>query len=61
MKNRYWVFAFDQFYPCGGLSDVIGKFDNIEDAEKCYRENQGYDAVYIYDMLEDKYAGEDED
>ena len=40
--KQYIVFAFDRYYPIGGLSDVIGDFDELEEAidfsKKC-----GYD------------------
>ena len=30
--KRYLVFAFDQYYPCGGWSDFKGDFDYHGDA-----------------------------
>ena len=32
MDKRYLVFGFDEYYPCGGLGDLEGSFDTIEDA-----------------------------
>ena len=46
--NRYMVFAYSDFYPAGGLSDVVDSFDNIEDAEKCFAEC-GCDYAIIFD------------
>jgi len=30
---RFHLFAFDIYYPCGGLSDYKGSFDSIDEAK----------------------------
>ena len=34
LKRRYWVFVIWTYYPSGGLRDIEGAFDNLEDAQK---------------------------
>jgi hypothetical protein len=31
--KRYLAFAYDRYYPCGGWSDFIGSFDDIDEAQ----------------------------
>jgi hypothetical protein len=31
--KRYLVFGGDNYYPCGGWDDLLGEFDNLEDAK----------------------------
>lgn len=31
--KRYWLFECQQYYPYGGMSDYIGDYDTIEQAE----------------------------
>ena len=59
MKYKKWiVFAFSQYYPSGGLGDIVGSFDELDDAYKCMREtNNDYaeivdrDTWEIYDSI----------
>lgn len=32
--RRYLLFAFAQYYPCGGWSDFEGSFDTVEEARQ---------------------------
>jgi len=34
MEGRYWLFAGDNFYPLGGVDDVVLTSDNLEDCRK---------------------------
>lgn len=38
--NKYVVFAGEFFYPAGGWEDMVGVFDNIEDARKLVSRNK---------------------
>jgi hypothetical protein len=29
LNKRFWVFGTEQYYPLGGLDDIIGTFDAI--------------------------------
>jgi hypothetical protein len=31
--KKYIVFAFDKYYPVGGLEDIADSFDKLKDAE----------------------------
>jgi hypothetical protein len=32
IMKRYFAFMGDTYYPCGGMSDFVGDFANLEDA-----------------------------
>ena len=34
MYKKYILFQYDKFYPRGGLMDIIGSFDTIEEAKE---------------------------
>ncbi len=38
MKNRFIVFAGDEYYPLGGWNDRIGSFSELKDVKKCLRD-----------------------
>lgn len=48
--NKYVVFAYDSYYPGGGMSDIVGSFDDIESA-KAVRWSHGdeYDYIEVVD------------
>ena len=50
-KKRFWVFGMWTYYPSGGLGDIYGTFDTLEDARTCGRLGS-YDHVYIFDADE---------
>lgn len=33
-KGQYWIFAFDGYYPCGGMQDYQFSFNTIEEFEE---------------------------
>jgi hypothetical protein len=37
MPGRYWVFAYMEWEPQGGLGDLLGDFDTLEEVEKFVR------------------------
>lgn len=45
------VFAYSDYYPLGGLSDVLDSFDDLEPAEKCFTEC-GYDYAILFDRID---------
>lgn len=47
------VFAYSQYYPTGGLGDVVGSFDTLAAAHDCREENMGHDYVTIWDRIDD--------
>ena len=34
MIKKYWVVAWDSYYPDGGLNNVVGSFETLEEAEE---------------------------
>lgn len=32
--KKYIVFHYAQYYPAGGLDDIIGSYDSLDDAKK---------------------------
>ena len=44
---RYLVFAFDDYYPHGGISDLVGNSTDLEEAEAIYDQHKlNFDNVY---------------
>jgi hypothetical protein len=31
--KRFLAFAYDSYYPCGGVGDIVGAFDTVEEAQ----------------------------
>ena len=44
--KKYIVFGFDQYYPLGGLEDIRGDFDTLEEA---WEYDHDWDYHYIVD------------
>ncbi|WP_339179270.1 hypothetical protein [Oceanobacillus sp. FSL W7-1293] len=50
LTKRYWIFIIREYYPTGGLDDVVYTTDMLSDALDIQRENDGiWDEVYIFD------------
>ena len=53
--KRYAVFAWDNYYPAGGLGNFVKSFDDMDEA-KAYVENPPekfhYDNIEVFDMDE---------
>ena len=39
--KRYWAFAYEHYYPGGGMSDCIGQFETLAEA-KAALEKSGF-------------------
>ena len=48
--NVFWVLAYDQYYPSGGLGNVKRTFSSWEEAVEYTETIQGYDYVEIQDV-----------
>lgn len=46
--KRFLVFSFEDYYPCGGIGDIEGTSDDIEEAIRIANEDTG-DYVYVFD------------
>ena len=42
------VFCFDQYYPCGGMEDFKGSFDDFEEAT-AFAGKQEFDYCQVWD------------
>ena len=65
LKKRYWVFGIDQYYPSGGLSDVVFSTDNISTAWEYIKDPgkfRGYrsDSMFIFDSEKREYVEPEE-
>lgn len=47
-KGQYWIFAFQGFYPKGGMSDYKFSFNTIEDFEEEILLLPWFDSYQIY-------------
>lgn len=50
MDKRYLVFKFEQYYPAGGMNDLIESFDLLEEAVESITGSE--DNCQIYDRVE---------
>ena len=41
MKKKFWLFAGDYYYPQGGMDDLKGDFDSLQEAIDAGNERQG--------------------
>lgn len=49
----FWVFAYDQYYPSGGMGDLKASYDTRKEAEERKKQLEGsYDYVDIIDIRE---------
>lgn len=48
-KGRYWMFAFDECYPIGGIKDFRFSFNNIEDFEDLIIKFMNFDSYQVLD------------
>jgi hypothetical protein len=51
MNGRYWIFAYEDYYPNGGLNDLRLAFNNIEE----YKQKVQLINEKAYTKFEDKY------
>lgn len=60
--KRYLLFFGDIYYASGGMNDLEGDFDTIEEAEKRCKELLAGEPVlvwfHIFDTLEDGFVSE---
>jgi len=55
MENdkRYLVFKYDNYYPSGGMNDLVASFDDEQEAI-AFAKSGNWDYFDIYDRLEVK-------
>ena len=51
--NIWWVFGYDNYYPCGGLDDLRGSFPTEEEAKEFASSiYSGWDVVEVINITE---------
>lgn len=50
--KRYWLFAGENYYPCGGMRDFKGAFDSPEEARA--HPTGGADWAHVFDSVDAK-------
>ena len=53
--NRYYVFAFYDCYPSGGMGDCVGRYDNFNKAISKLKETTA-DNKGIWDVKKEKFV-----
>jgi len=48
--KQYLLFGFDQYYPRGGWSDLLGSFDTLEEAKGAVGKQGRWDYYQIVDI-----------
>lgn len=50
LMKRYFVFAYYQYYPLGGIEDIRGSSETLEEALEIYKscKANNYDHCYLY-------------
>lgn len=51
--KRYLVFAYDEYYPSGGMNDFVGDYDDLKVAIYNLKRS-GMLSGHVYDQIEKK-------
>lgn len=54
LNKNFWVFGINNYYPRGGLNDIYGTFDTLENAKK-FVKNIHFDWIEIFDVNKRTY------
>jgi len=57
--KRYLIFAYNNYYPSGGMEDFISDIDNLLLLEDILKDIKEDDLFHVYDTLENKYIIEE--
>jgi hypothetical protein len=52
--KRFLLFAFNQYYPAGGMGDCEGDYDTFDEAKADCEKRElksNYEYVYIFDIM----------
>ncbi len=55
--KRYWLFGYDQYYPCGGMNDFRGDYDDLEGEDfkqKMLWVRESCDHFHVWDTVKGK-------
>jgi hypothetical protein len=56
--KRYLIFAYNNYYPSGGMQDFVSDIDNLLLLEGILKDIKE-DLFHVYDTLENKYIIEE--
>ena len=48
---RYLVFGYSQYYPCGGMGDLMDTVETMEQVKELIRKDEWNDFFDVYDLL----------
>lgn len=51
--KRYWLFSYENCYPCGGFQDFMGSFNTIEECDEAQELSDCIEG-HIFDSVEQK-------
>lgn len=57
--KRYLIFAYNNYYPSGGMEDFVSDIDNLLLLEGILKDIKKEDLFHVYDTLEKKYIIEE--
>ena len=57
--KRYLIFAYNNYYPSGGMEDFVSDIDNLLLLEGILKDIKKEDLFHVYDTLENKYIIEE--
>ena len=47
----WWIIAYDEYYPCGGLDDLIGSYETEREAKEHAKSiYSGWDVVKVINI-----------
>jgi hypothetical protein len=56
-KKQFFIFSFADYYPSGGLNDVRGTYDTLEEAKQACTDDSIFisdSACFVWDKLSGK-------
>ena len=57
--KRYLIFAYNNYYPSGGMEDFVSDIDSLLLLEGILKDIKREDLFHVYDTLENKYIIEE--
>lgn len=51
LKKRFYLFAYQQCYPIGGLEDISGCYDTLDEAKAAAEAQVWHDYTYVFDRV----------
>lgn len=48
--KRYLIFRFDDYYPCGGMHDLVGQYDTLDEVRENCPIYESYCSIEVWDI-----------